>query len=166
MKPLFFLSVFTAFVLNQSCTSNKAIAQKPGKETNPGSSDSLFFSLERTPCYGKCPVYKIIIYQSGYATFEAIMNVQNKAGLYQTEFSTEEMKLISDKAEEIKYFSLEDEYDSPVTDLPSVITQLNVNGKKKTIKDRHHGPPELRQFEKFSDELINGKEWKKIPGDE
>lgn len=162
MKPLFFLVVFLVFSLNESCTSPKAIAGKPGHEANPGSPDSLFFSIQRTPCYGTCPVYKVTIYRSGYAIFEATRNVTGKEGKYEATFTKEEMKMISDKAGEINYFSLDNEYDSPVTDLPSVITELAVDGKKKSIKNRHHGPPELRQFEKFCDGLINGKEWNRI----
>lgn len=154
--PFMFL---TFFILYQSCTSSKtAIAQKPGNSPN---SDSLFFSLERTPCFGKCPVFKINIYQNGYATLEAIRNVGDKNGFYQTAFTPEDLKSISDKAVEIKYFEMENIYDSPVTDLPTVITSLNYNGRLKTIQNRHQGPPELRQFEKFVQELADGKDWTK-----
>ncbi len=163
MNRLIFLILPLFFLLNESCTSSKpAIAQKSETKANSKPSDSLFFSIERTPCYGRCAVYKVNIYLSGHATFEAIRNVTDKDGMYKTVFTKEEMKMISDKAEEIKYSEMENEYDSPVTDLPSVITSLNINGKRKTIKDRHHGPPELRQFEKFAEEIINGKEWKII----
>lgn len=161
MKLLTLLIFLTAFILNESCTSTKSMSQEQDKGKN---SDSLFFSLERTPCYGKCPVYKVNIYQSGYATLEAIRNVGEKSGMYDAGFSKEEMKMLKDKAEEVKYFDMENEYDSPVTDLPSVITSLNADGKKKKIRNRHHGPPELKKFEKFADELINGKEWKKVQG--
>lgn len=163
MSRLIFQIFSLTFILNESCTSSKpAITQKSEKENYSNPSDSLFFSMERTPCYGKCPVYKVNIYRSGHASFEAIRNVADKNGIYKTTFTKEEMKMISDKAEEIKYFEMEIEYDSPVTDLPSVITSLNFNDKKKTIRDRHKGPPELRQFEKLAEEIINGKGWEKI----
>jgi hypothetical protein len=42
----------------------------------PGKTDSLFFSMERTPCFGQCKAYRINVYRSGYATFEGRSNVE------------------------------------------------------------------------------------------
>jgi len=39
-----------------------------GEKVAPG--DSLFVSLSRTPCYGRCPIYKLDIYDSGYSEYE------------------------------------------------------------------------------------------------
>lgn len=146
---------FLVIMLLIDCTTSKKTVIK-NNET-----DSLFFSIEKTPCYGKCAAYKVIIYKSGFATMNAIRFVPEKEGMYKTQFTAEEMKMISGKAEEIKYFNLENVYDSPVTDLPTVITGININGKNKTIRNRHNAPAELRQFEKFADEMIHGKTWKK-----
>jgi hypothetical protein len=149
-------------VILYQCSSALKMDRDKTRETESG--DSLFFFMEKTPCYGRCPVYKIFVYKSGYAVLEATMNVEGKSGAYRTTILKEEMKAISDKAMEIKYFSLNDEYNSPVTDLPSTKTSLNLNGKKKSIRNRHQGPRELREFEKFAEGIFMNQEWAEAVG--
>ena len=161
------LLLFTAIMLD-ACSASRQPARKEKKESNTeskiASRDSLYASIERTPCFGRCPTYKLRIYQSGYATYEGIRFVE-KEGIYETHFTKDELKQIADKAKEIGYFDLDDEYDSPVTDFPSTITSLNKGGNKKSIKNRHHGPDILRNYEKFLDELAAGKKWSMVePG--
>ena len=120
--------------------------------------DSLFASIERTPCYGKCPVYGAYVYKSGYATWNGRMNTE-KVGEFTTRISKEDMAKIADKARSIDYVNLKSEYNSDVTDLPSVYTQLSLDGKKKAIKSRHNVPIGLREYEKFLDEILSAQKW-------
>ena len=132
--------------------------QRAGTQTDPGE-DSLFASIERTPCYGQCPTYSIKIYKSGYVVYDGIRFV-DKMGTYSTRISERKIQAIINKANEIGYFDLNDVYDSPVTDLPSTITYLSVNGQKKRIKDRVRGPEKLREYEKYFDSIFEDLEWK------
>ena len=134
--------------------------QQAGTQTDPGE-DSLFASIERTPCYGRCPTYSINIYKSGYVIYEGIRFV-DRLGTYSTRISDRKIQAIINKANEIGYFELDDVYDSPVTDLPSTITYLSVNGQKKRIKDRVRGPEKLREYEKYFDGVFEDMEWKKV----
>ena len=122
---------------------------------------SLFASMERTPCYGRCPTYKAVIYQNGYAEWTGTRFTE-KIGKYTCTFSYDDMKTILKKAEEIGYFELNDVYDSQVTDLPSVFTSVVSNGKAKSIKSRHSAPEKLREFEKFLDSILEKQNWKQI----
>jgi len=134
--------------------------QRAETQADPGE-DSLFASIERTPCYGRCPTYSINIYKSGYVIYEGIRFV-DRLGTYSTQISEREIQSIINKANEIGYFDLNDLYDSPVTDLPSTITYLSVNGQKKTIKDRVRGPEKLREYEKYFDGVFEDMEWKPL----
>lgn len=127
----------------------------------PDRGDSLFASIERTPCYGRCPTYSISIYKSGYVIYEGIRFV-DRLGTYSTRISEKKIQNIINKANEIGYFELEEIYDSPVTDLPSTITYLSVNGQIKRIKDRVRGPEVLKEYEKYFDNVFEDMEWKKI----
>src|SRR5690606_33695285 len=86
--------------------------------------DSLFFRMEKTPCYGECPIYTVNIYKSGRATYEGKNFVEN-IGMYQAWFSEQEMKQLISLAKDADYFHLEHVYDAAVTDLPSTSTILN-----------------------------------------
>ncbi|MFH1321890.1 MAG: DUF6438 domain-containing protein, partial [Bacteroidota bacterium] len=108
---------------SQSETGNK-VEQIPSSATAEQQKDSLFASIKRTPCYGRCPTYSISIYKSGYVIYEGIRFV-DRIGTYSTQISEKEIQKIIAKANETGYFDLNDVYDSPVTDLPTTITYLS-----------------------------------------
>jgi hypothetical protein len=80
--------------------------------------DTVILSIERTPCFGRCPVFELKVYKNGYTTFEGKMNT-DKQGLYMCNTKKEVLDSIFLRANTINFFNLQDEYDSPVTDLPS-----------------------------------------------
>ena len=124
--------------------------------------DSIYASIKRTPCYGRCPIYEASIYKSGYVTYNGNRFIE-KIGLHRSRLTQDQLKQIAAKAEEIGYFELENNYDSPVTDFPTTITVLNLPGKsKKEIKNRVGAPDNLKQYEKFLDDLLNGLSWAKM----
>lgn len=124
--------------------------------------DTIFATLTRTPCFGTCPVYKLMIFKSGLALYEGSQHVE-KTGRYLVYFSEEEMKNIEEKAKEIDYFGLKDEYDSPVTDFPTTYTSLRLNGKVKAISNRVSGPKGLTDYQKLIHEYLMQKEFKELP---
>ena len=124
--------------------------------------DTIFATLTKTPCFGTCPVYKLMIFKSGLALYEGTQHVE-KTGRYLVYFSEEELKTIEEKAQEINYFGLKDEYDSPVTDFPTTYTSLRLNGKVKTISNRVSGPKGLSDFEKLIHQYLMQKEFKELP---
>ena len=134
--------------------------QRAGTQVNT-EDDSLFASIERTPCYGTCPTYSINIYKSGYVIYEGIRFV-DRLGTYSSRISERKIQSIISKANEIGYFDMNEVYDSPVTDLPSTITYLSVNGQKKRIKDRVRGPERLKEYEKFFDSVFEDMVWKPL----
>ena len=120
--------------------------------------DSLFVTIERTVCFGKCPAYKASIYTKGYIIFDGKMNV-DKIGRFSTQLSKEELESLKQKINTINYFDLNDKYDGPVTDLPSVITSVALNGYRKSITARYEVPAELKGFQNFIDKLFIDKNW-------
>jgi len=140
--------------IDTSATVAREKAATPGK-------DSLFASIKHTPCYGRCPIFSAKIYNSGYAVYEGKRFVE-RIGVYSTRFSKDQMDQIIKKANDIGYFSLEDQYDRPVTDFPTTHTTLNAGRKSKTIKNRVGGPESLKEYENFLDSLLNNASWTKM----
>jgi len=121
--------------------------------------DSLLIGFEKTPCFGRCPYYKVKVYRSGFATFEGL-NFTEKLGLYSTRFSENEISQIFKSAAEIGYFSLEDKYDNPsVSDLPSTISTLNTEEEKKRIVARVNVPEKLKIFHENLAVTLQEKDW-------
>lgn len=164
MKMLVFSSLLSVAFLGQVACSSKKAATEPSIQeqsstgSKVGKSDSLFASLDRGFCFGPCPVYKVEIYQSGYAVYTGKANTE-MTGIYTTRFSKEQLNSLTKVAKEINYTSLNDVYDSPVTDLPSHTTSIVIDGKRKEVKRRHNYPESILKFEEQIDKIIAETKW-------
>lgn len=127
--------------------------------------DSLYLTIRKTPCYGKCPIYTADIYNSGYVVYNGKRFVEN-IGLYTGRLSADALKSIRRLARTVNYFGFENEYDSPATDFPTTYTTMHFNGQRKTIKNRVGGPDELREFENHVQKVLDGVTWTKKGGAE
>jgi hypothetical protein len=134
-----------------------------GKYTNgePNYKD-MVITLERTPCYGFCPVYKLTIGGDGTVVYEGkdFVSIRNRE---ETTISRDEIDQLVKEFKRIDYFSLNDEYtERTITDAPSVITSITLDGKTKTI-EHYHGdfsaPEELTELEDAIDEIVNSDQW-------
>ncbi|MEZ4756141.1 MAG: DUF6438 domain-containing protein [Flavobacteriales bacterium] len=168
MKQLSAALVASTLLLAAACKNKEHVVAEPATPTAPatvyggaGEADSLFFSLERTPCFGQCKTYRIQVYRSGFAVYEGSSFVE-KIGTHHGRVGSDTLALLLRKAEEIDFFNMQDRYDSQVTDLPSTIVQVVANGKNKRVVARVGTPPALKSFAAFADELLFPVAWKPV----
>ena len=140
MRHITFLLIF----LISSCSKLSKHTTKNQKE--------LIISLEKTACFGTCPVYKIKIYNSGKATYEGLKHVE-KTGLHYLTISESEKNKILMKAKKIGFNNMKKEYTEKITDLPTTYIMI----RKKMIKDYYGAPTELKELEKNIEELFLNK---------
>jgi hypothetical protein len=164
-------SILFIFVLliGSGCNSKKEVAAAEATAVPdtvvvvmepPLPKDSLAVSLERTPCFGRCPVFKIKVYASGFATYEGL-NFAEKMGLYSYRFSQTDLDRIYKMAKAIDYFELESEYNDPrVTDLPSTISEIKLNDQAHRVNARMGTPQELKDFHENLGIMLNERDWK------
>lgn len=127
----------------------------------------LKITLERTECFGFCPVYKLTITADGSVVFEGRRFVKQE-GVTISSVSPERLKQLMAEFDRVKFFSLEDDYSetrlSCPTDQPSAITSIRINGKSKTI-NHYLGclepkvPKGLTELENKIDEIVNTAQW-------
>ena len=123
--------------------------------------DSLIARIQRTACFGRCPIYTISLYKSGFATYNGEKWVEHE-GFYGAFVGLNVIKTIQNMAEEINYLELNDIYDSRgVTDVPSTITTLRVKDQVKVVVNRFDAPEKLIKFEKLFDSLFKDVKWDK-----
>ncbi|HMC98252.1 MAG TPA: DUF6438 domain-containing protein [Flavobacteriales bacterium] len=125
-------------------------------------SDSLFFMLQRTPCFGACPVYAIKVYRSGFATYDARANVE-LTGQYTGHVKPEMMEDLLAKTEAYGFFSMNDKYDGQVTDLPSTIIQVATNGRMKKVVSRVGTPATFKSFAEYAERALMPLKWSPVP---
>ena len=118
--------------------------------------------MERTACYGTCPVYTLTIYGSGNVIYEGKDFVKTKGSVEST-ISEEKIGQLVSEFDKVDYFSLNDSYvERVITDAPSAITSIMLGEKTKTIKHYHgdlNAPEELTELENRIDEIVNSAQW-------
>lgn len=141
-----------------ACTGTSKTGQGEQRFGGKTEADSLFYSIERTPCFGRCATYEMKVYRSGYATFNGKRNVPME-GMHHTQVPKEVMEKILSEAERIGFFNLQDKYDGPVTDLPSTIVRVVSGSRDKQVRGRYKMPEGFRGFAQMADSLLIPLAW-------
>ena len=153
LKQILILFLFLTF----ACGSSKNSSEQKAKEVKK----ALIISLERTPCYGTCPIYKMEIFSDGSAFYHGEQFVDNK-GNFEFSVSKETINYILKRAEEIDFFEMKDKYTANITDLPKTITFIRSGKDKKKIIDYYDAPKVLKEFESLIDSCIDYRRMKKL----
>ena len=118
--------------------------------------DSLL-TLSKGACFGKCPVYNLLITQSGEIYLENKM-FMDKLGQFKGQLSESELANVFTSISKIKYFDLEQNYPTNqkyfIPDLPNTNTAVYMNNKVHKIFNNNSAPNSLLDFEKFVANLI------------
>jgi len=163
-----FKYLFVVIIIFSSCLNTPNNVLKNNDYTSQVFEENSFLSMRRTACFGKCPTYEVSFYKNGKVLYEGKKFVKNE-GLYEGKINIKTIALIQDKIREIDFFELDSIYDARISDLPSVILEVNIDDKNHKVLDRYKGPVKLRDFEKFIDNIVLqmesgliGSDWKKI----
>lgn len=142
----------------------RAPAQDPSDATGPVPA----ISLERTPCFGTCPVYTISVSPSGQVTFEGRAHVR-LLGTATGQIPPRRVDSLLVELEKAGYFRFASRYAASdpacgryVTDLPAAITTVSLRGRTKRIEHDHGcgaAPGALAVLEKRIDEVLGSDQW-------
>lgn len=151
-----------------ACAPRKAVS--PAAE-NSGRADAparRAITLERTPCFGGCPVYAIAVSPSGQVTFEGRAHVR-LLGTATGQIPRQRVDALLVELERAGYFGFASRYavSEPacgryVTDLPSAISSATLGGRTKRIEHDHGcggAPGALAVLEKRIDEVLGSDRW-------
>jgi hypothetical protein len=135
---------------------------------NAQESDDVAITLERTPCFGTCPVYTVTILKDGTVNYSG-ENFVDITGEQTSQIDPETVTLMVQAFEDAGYFEWDEAYDTQtVSDLPSVITSVSHNGETHRIM-RYAGdssaPLALPFLEQWVDIMANTGMWTGHPID-
>lgn len=128
----------------------------------PGRHEPLA-TLERTPCFGTCPVYKVSIFRDGTVEYvgERFVKVQGRATGHIT---AEQLTQLRALFQQSGYLQLGDSYERhDVTDQPSAHTSYSpAPGQTKSV--RHYlgdrsAPRALIDVEDGIDRIVHIEQW-------
>lgn len=121
LKKLRKSGAFASVNLNSSASLNN------NEEVN-----TPLFKIEKTPCFGDCPVFKVSINETGKVTYKGIENVL-AIGVQEFQLSDKEFNTLKEKLEKNNFSSFQKKYDNPkIMDLPS--TFISYNGEQIEVR--------------------------------
>ena len=158
--------------ITQLVDGNKGVHAMIPKEIfivgQKGNDDAI--TLERTACFGTCPMYKVMITSDGTVSFNG-QRFTRTIGTAKGKITPNEFRALVTEFEKIDYFSLPDAYvpGTPVcpqriTDMPSANTSIRLKGKMKSVA-HYHGCGDagalakLTALEKRIDEVAGTQKW-------
>jgi hypothetical protein len=127
----------------------------------------IMIHLQRTSCYGPCPIYTVTIDASGTITYDGERFVRT-VGRQTARISPAFVATLLASAERIHFFDLRDAYRSienpdgsviTVSDMPTTIVTITINGRTKRVEDYVGAPDVLAEFEREIDEAARTTRW-------
>jgi hypothetical protein len=117
-------------------------------------------SLQRTPCYGTCPVYTITLYRTGKADFEATRYLPN-LGKFTGEVDPFTYGRLCYLIDNSRLGEMKPSYSANWTDAPTCIVAFTEGTTRKEISDYGSvGPVELWAVQELIDTIRTRIEWK------
>ncbi|MBX3066261.1 MAG: hypothetical protein KF726_25000 [Anaerolineae bacterium] len=149
-----FKSLFAALLIVSLLISGSGNAQ--------AAESAVAITLERTACFRTCPIYTVTIYEDGTVIYHG-ENFVTVTGEQTSSIDPETVKLMVAAFEEAGYFGWNEAYDTrTVSDLPTVITSVTVNGQQHRIA-RYAGdssaPLALPFLEQWIDLMAQTAQW-------
>lgn len=155
--------IFITLVLAVALTAVAAQKRKGVPQNQPrggGGEQITEITLERTACFGTCPIYKITLRRDGTATYVGRRFV-DRIGTYKG--NVYGFERLAQFVEAQGFFKMNNEYTVAVTDLPSAITSAVRQGQRKTVTDYGDKEPlELWAIEHAIDGIVANTKWEKV----
>jgi hypothetical protein len=150
-----------------SCAPRNSVPPS-SEQTAEVSGTTPVVTLERTACFGSCPVYRISVFPSGAVLYEGRAHVGH-LGKATGQVPAETVNALLSELDRAGFFSFADRYAAAeprcgryATDLPTAITTVRLGGRMKRIEHDYGcgaAPGALRVLERRIDEVLNSGKW-------
>jgi hypothetical protein len=120
--------------------------------------DDFVVALERTACFGACPVYSVRIDAKGNVTYDGTRFVR-VVGRQTERIAVSRVVALVERVDRIRFFELEDKYRQLITDLPTTFVTVTRGGRTKRIEDYFGAPESLKKLERAIDETARVAGW-------
>ena len=118
-------------------------------------------TLERTACFGVCPVYKVAIQEDGTVQYQGWEHVR-VPGAHTWQIDPAAVAALAREMQEAGFFGMKNTYTMPVTDMPTTYTTLTIGGSTKRVKDYMGAPLALSEIEARIDEVSGAKGYVRV----
>jgi hypothetical protein len=121
--------------------------------------DTAQVTLQRTPCYGTCPVYTVTVDRRGRFTWRGSAFVP-VLGEHHGTFAPARFRALAALIDDLGFFDWDDEYSCPITDVPSTILTVERADVVKMVRQSGTTDPEgVEDIATFVDGIVAGVLW-------
>jgi len=136
-------------------------AEKKLPNKNTKNLQPTTITLQRTACFGACPVYKLTIFVDGRVVYTGERYVK-VTGKRTTRISPKAVKQLAAEFQKLNYFSLPESYAGGPTDMASAITSITIGKTRKSVNHylgSPNAPQTLTALENKIDAVVNSQQW-------
>lgn len=118
--------------------------------------------IQKTACYGACPVYTMNIMSNCQVILQAEKFLEIGTGDFKSKLSRIQYEELIEVFRQIEFFKLDEIYSSNVSDLPTTYFFFKDKGEAKTIEVYGDWPDALTKLDQKLSSLIDDLKWKKV----
>ena len=125
------------------------------------SNAEVLYSIEKTPCFGTCPVFEMRIYQNGEVIYRGVRHVE-QIGVFEAQLSKTTMDLLAQQVLKSSFATLADiypEHGYRIPDFPETITHVRIDDQLRKVVNNHDAPRALIEFESLLMRIVDQLEW-------
>jgi hypothetical protein len=142
--------------------------------------DEVRITLQRTSCFGTCPIYTITVTGDGAVKYSGSRFV-GVIGAQQSRITPEQVAKLASAFLEAHFFDAMDKYDgsemlvyrdghyermiTSISDVPSQVLTFELGARKKTVVLRDKYPADLGKLADLVDEITQSKRWTAVKKD-
>lgn len=151
-----------------ACAPRKAVSPPTENSAEATTAETPAITLERTACFGSCPVYGLSVSVTGKVSYEGKAHVR-RLGAASSQIPRQRVDALLTELEKAGYFSFASRYTSAEptcgrysTDSPSVITTAMLRGRIQRIEHDYGcggAPGALVVLERRIDEVLGSGQW-------
>ncbi|RMF03384.1 MAG: hypothetical protein D6772_02195 [Bacteroidetes bacterium] len=119
--------------------------------------------MEKGPCFGSCPVFKLTIYEGGVAVYEG-RRFTDRIGRYTKQLDMNVYRNLIRAFQEANMWSFQNAYKAQVPDLPTVTITYHEDGNSKSVKGKDGRPEKIEELEAMLDKIANSGGWEGADG--
>ena len=151
--------MLSALSLSANARSRKV---KKHKATTTTAATSSMIKMHRTGCFGRCADYEVIVYANGLVEYRG-KRFSKHQGVYQKNIGAAAAGALLKEFSSKHIDTCEALYEKKIADLPGILYDYVLNGKKGQVYNAESGPMWLRVISTKVDALADvDTSWKKV----
>ena len=158
----------TLLLLAAACVQRQEVVARGDSIGEAMAADGPAVTLERTPCFGGCPVYRVSVTPGGLVSYQGKANVRH-LGAATKQIPPERVRALLSELERAGYFSFATRYTPAeaacgryATDSPAAITYVRLGDRANRVEHDYgcgSAPGALTVLERRIDEVLGSSQW-------